>query len=38
VHNEKQYICNEPNCGKVSPPRSGLELASVPHTFCLLLQ
>jgi hypothetical protein len=36
VHNEKQYICNEPNCGKVSLP--GLELASVPHTLCLLLQ
>ena len=37
VHNEKQYICTEPNCGKVSPPGSQLERALVPHTYCLLL-
>ena len=37
VHNERQYICTEPNCGKVSPPGSQLERALVPHTYCLLL-
>ena len=37
VHNEKQYICTGPNCGKVSSPGSQSERALVPHTYCLLL-